>query len=337
MDEQDQFRNDLAEQLGDRRERSKDLMSSIDQLRESALGPHRDSAWLQDEEAGQMELPKPSLPQEMTPEHVNMPTSPTAGAEQEASTRPVRKPGGQRKRQLVFADPEVQISDEEMKLQIENPHTETLNLSDVLVNLASVTKFVSPAELFKRPCGNLIHPDLETFWKTTAVLTSITEPEEQIPDEEEEEEREILMTERKRKRSTMKEMSSDSGLQPVDGSSALDAVLDMSKEDRSVSDAITPASRWSPQEEVQPVMEPIAEENIEMPEEQSEPLSSGTASWICSHLQTSGEVTFDSLLPPKANRSTAAHTLCRLLELLSAGRVKAQQAQPYHPILLSAS
>ncbi|XP_055086266.1 REC8 meiotic recombination protein b [Periophthalmus magnuspinnatus] len=320
MDERDQFRHDLEEQLGDGKDRSRDLMSSIDQLRESVVGPHRDSVWLQDEDMGQTEeQPKAPLPQEMTPVHVKMPSSPTTGAE-ELIARPVQKPGGPRKRQLVFADPEVQISNKEMKERIENPQAETLNLSDVLVNLAFVTKYSTPAKLFSAPCGNLIHFDLKALWKTSAVLTSITEPEE-----EEEQEREIMMTEGKKRHSAMKEMSSDSGLQPVDRSSASDLVLDGSKED-----VFTPVSRWSPQEELQLVMEPIAEENIEMPEEQRE-------DWICSHLQRSGQVTFDSLLPPKADRSTAAHTLCRLLELLSAGRVKAQQAEPYDQILVCSS
>lgn len=41
---------------------------------------------------------------------------------------PVRKPGGGRRRQLVFADPEVQISDRAMKEQIGNPQAETLDL-----------------------------------------------------------------------------------------------------------------------------------------------------------------------------------------------------------------
>lgn len=39
---------------------------------------------------------------------------------------PLRKPSGGRRRQLVFADPEVQISDGAMKGQIGNPLAETL-------------------------------------------------------------------------------------------------------------------------------------------------------------------------------------------------------------------
>lgn len=41
---------------------------------------------------------------------------------------PLRKAGGGRRRQLVFADPQVQISDRAMKEQIGNPLAETLDL-----------------------------------------------------------------------------------------------------------------------------------------------------------------------------------------------------------------
>lgn len=37
------------------------------------------------------------------------------------------------------------------------------------------------------------------------------------------------------------------------------------------------------------------------------------SSWISSSLQRFGEVTFDSLVPPEADRTTAAHTLYKLL------------------------
>lgn len=48
---------------------------------------------------------------------------------------PLRKPGGGRRRQLVFADPEVQISDRAMKGQIENPLAETLTLVQTYTNI----------------------------------------------------------------------------------------------------------------------------------------------------------------------------------------------------------
>lgn len=326
MDEQDHFREE--ELPRGEKDQSRDFMSSVDQLRESVVGPHRDSAWLQDKETGQtVVLQEDTLRKEMTPEHVNMPVPPTE-AEQEVIVHPVRKPVRPRKRQLIFADQEVQISNSKMNEQISNLQAETLDLSEVLVNLPSVTKNVRPAHLFSTPCEGLIHPDLKSLWKHSAVLTALSEPEEDVrgQGDDEEQEREIPMTERKRRRTTIRELSSDSGLQPVDRSSVSD-------EDRSVSAIATPASRRSPQGEMQLVMETIAEENIEMPEADTDSQSS----WICSHLQKSGQATFDSLLPPQANRSTAAHTFNRLLVLLSAGRVKAQQAEPYHKIFISSA
>lgn len=46
----------------------------------------------------------------------------------QALAPPRRKPGGGRRRQLVFADPVVQISDGAMKEQIGHPRAETLSL-----------------------------------------------------------------------------------------------------------------------------------------------------------------------------------------------------------------
>ncbi|XP_067434438.1 REC8 meiotic recombination protein b [Thunnus thynnus] len=355
MDQPDQFRREVEET-----ERSRDLegaMSSIDQLKETVLGTERDSEWLLDEELGlPVEVPVAAVALEMTPPQVAMPTSSsgasgkegdstTEGSCNEAVVRPLRKPGAGRRRQLVFADPQVQISDRAMKEQIENPLAQTVNLSEVLLDLPSLTKRASPAQLFSAPCGPLLHADLLSLWKQGASLATLPgcEEKQRRGDEEEEEEvrgeseqdREILRTERKRRHSSMKEIPSESGLQPAEGSSALDVVLDMSKEEKSVSDVITPVSRWSPQEEAQLPMEPIAEENIEMPEAQTDAESRDMLSWVSSSLQRFGEVTFDSLLPPEADRTTAAHTLYKLLELLSARHVTARQTEPYSHITIS--
>ncbi|KAG8009378.1 Meiotic recombination protein REC8-like protein, partial [Nibea albiflora] len=107
----------------------------------------------------------------------------------------------------------------------------------------------------------------------------------------------------------------------------------MSKEEKSMSDLMTPVSRWSLQEEAQLPMEPIAEEKIEMPEAQTE--GSDMLTWISSSLQRFEQVTFGSLVPPEANRSTAAHTLYKLLELLSAGLVTVHQTKPYSNITIN--
>ncbi|XP_045920848.1 REC8 meiotic recombination protein b [Micropterus dolomieu] len=354
MDQPDQFRGEVAEA----EQRSRGLegaMTSIDQLKVTELGAERDSVMLPGEESGQsVGVPLAAVPLEMTPPQVTMPTSPSgaSGKEGDRATEspneevvvpPLRKPGGGRRRQLVFADPQVQISDRAMQEQIRNPLAETQDLSAVLLDVPSLTKRATPAQLFSAPCGSL-HTDLQLLWKHCASLTVLPghceKQRGEVEDQEEareesEQDREILRTERKRTHSGMREISSESGLPPLEGSSALDVILDMSKEDKSVSDVITPVSRWSPQEEAQPPMERIVEENIEMPEAQTDAESSDMLSWISSKLQRSGEVTFDSLVPPEADRTTAAHTLYKVLELLSAGQVTVQQTEPYSDITIS--
>ncbi|KAI3355146.1 hypothetical protein L3Q82_018014, partial [Scortum barcoo] len=298
-------------------------MSSISQLKETVLGVEQDSVWLMDEESGQLVEVPLAVALEMTPPQVAMPTPPS-GQEGDGETEspheqviapPLRKAGGGRRRQLVFADPQVQISERAMKEQIRNPLAETLDLSEVLLDVPS--KRATPAQLFSAPCGSLLHADLQSLWKQCALLTVLPgHGQKQRGEEarrESEQDREILRTERKRRHSSMKEISSESGLQPAEGSSVLDVILDVSKEDKSMSDVITPVSRWSPQEEAQLPMAPIAEENIEMPEAQTDTESRDMLSWISSNLKRFGEVAFDSLVPPESNRTTAANTLYKLL------------------------
>ncbi|KAK1885474.1 Meiotic recombination protein REC8 like [Dissostichus eleginoides] len=305
LDQPDQFRRDTERQTGDQTNAREGGMSPFDQLKDTLLRAEQSSVWLLDQEAGHLaDAPLSSVSREMTPPQVAMPTPPSGklGTESSSTRVPLpRKPGGRRRRQLVFADPEVQISERAMKEQIVNPHAETLSMSEVLLDFPSVTKRAPPAQLFSAPCGALVNADLLSLWKH------------------------------------MREISSESGLQPADGSSALDVLMDMSRDDRSLTDVITPVSRWSPNMESQPQMEPIAEENIEMPEAQTDTEGRDMLNWISSLLQRFGEVTFDSLVSREANRATAAHTLYKLLELLSAGHVTIKQAEPYnHKIKLAA-
>ncbi|XP_029935832.1 REC8 meiotic recombination protein b [Myripristis murdjan] len=363
MDQQDQFYGDVQERERQRQAEEKEgawefegAVTSVDLLKEAAPGPDRDSVWLLDEETGQpVEVPLATVPVEMTPPLVAMPTPPpkssgkdgeseraTESSCREVAVGPHRRPGGRRRRQLVFADPQVQISDKDLKEQIGNLRAETLSLPEMLLDLPPLTKCKTPAQLFSAPTASLLHPDLQLLWKQCAQIAVFPRHGEQHrggeEDEEEEEERgeseqdrEILRTERKRRLSSMIPRDSvDPGLYPTEASSVSDVILDMSKEDKSNSDLITPIGRCSPQEEVQVPMEPILEENIEMPEAQSD--SVFLCSLISSSHQRVGEVTFDSLLPPEADSTTAAHTFYCLLELLSAQQLTARQTEPYTAI-----
>ncbi|XP_053268733.1 REC8 meiotic recombination protein b [Pleuronectes platessa] len=355
MDQNDQFCKEVEQQRSwDRTKELEGAMSSFDQLNKTAVREERDSVFLPDEESGQtVDVTLASHGLEMTPLRVAMPT-PSSGASRtegdqgtEHSTEeilvcPIRKPAGSRRRQLVFADPQVQISDRAMKEQIVKPLAETLDLSDVLLNLPTSTKWATPAQLFSAPCEPLPHTDLQLLWKQCALLTALPVLGEnqsgEMEEEEEEEARGASEQEQEILRhSSMKQLSSESGLQPADGSSALDVILDISREDKSVSDVITPVGRWSPQEDTRLLMEPIAEENIEMPEAQTDTESRDMLSWISSALERFTEVTFDSLLPPEADRTTAAHTLYKLLELLSGRHVTVLQTEPYSNMTISSA
>ncbi|XP_028289321.1 REC8 meiotic recombination protein b [Parambassis ranga] len=326
-------------------------ITSIDQLKETMLTVSEQSSMLPiDKQIGQtVGVSLAAIAQEMTPQHVTMPTPPSGTSEtardrvtgspfEEMADPPLRKRGGRQRRQLLFADRHTQISDKEMMQQLENPLAETLDLSKILLQLPSLTKHATPAQLFNAPCGLFLHADLQLLWKQQASITVLPGHGEQQTDEDEvkgesEQDREILRTEGKRRYSNMKEMSTESGSQTAECLSVLD--VDISKAEKSLSDMITPVSRWSPQEEVQPMMEAIVEENIEIPEAQTDTESRDMLSWIASSLQRQSEVTFDSLLTPKADRFTAAHTFHKLLELLSAGQVTAHQSKPYHNISIN--
>ncbi|XP_016524889.1 REC8 meiotic recombination protein b isoform X1 [Poecilia formosa] len=368
MDQPDHFRREDEEtkdRTGDQ------AVSSFGvQLKDTMLGTEQDVMWLLDEETGEpVEVPLAAVASEVTPEHIAMPPESegdraTESLCDEAVGHPLRTHGGRRRRQLVFVDPEVQIPDKEIQQQIEDPLIETLNMTEVLLDVPALTKRASPAQLFSAPCGSLVHPSLLSLWKQRASIAIQSESgATRRAEEESEQDMEILRTERKRRHSRMKEMSSQSGLQTTEGScessvpntrspfriwqhnkeitiihfcvstAVLDAMLEMPDEDKFGSDVMTPVSRWSPHEDVQPPMEPIAEENMEMPEAQTD--THYMLSWIASIQQRFGEVAFDSLLPPKADRCTAARTLNKLLELLSDGRVTACQTEPYSSIAIA--
>ncbi|CDQ70383.1 unnamed protein product [Oncorhynchus mykiss] len=117
-----------------------------------------------------------------------------------------------------------------------------------------------------------------------------------------------------------------------------EVLLDVSREDKSL-EQITPVSRWSPMEEAPVPMEAIEEEHVALPDREEETdgrgvTAEGLLSVVSSYLLRFGKVTFYSLLPLEADRTTAAHILSKLLELVSAGDLAVCQAEPYSPITI---
>ncbi|KAK6299745.1 hypothetical protein J4Q44_G00297780 [Coregonus suidteri] len=366
LEQQDQFHDEMEEREREREgERTRDMepgMTSIDQLKVSVVGG--DSVWLLDEETGlPVEVPLEVVPMEMTPPpQVAMPSAPdTSEREGESASQsergtekapesscgelphidapPPKRRG--RRRQLIFADPQVQISQDTMRVQIEDTKAETLPLSQVLINLPSQKKIL-PVELYLAPSGSLLHPDLLLLWKQCAVLTTLPRTRERGRGEETEEEgsseldREI---ERKRRDSSMREIPREllnsGGAAPSEASA--EVLLDVSKEDKSL-EQITPVSRWSPMEEAPVPMEAIVEVHVAVPDREEETdrevTAEGLLSVVSSYLLRFGKVTFHSLLPLEADRTTAAHMLTKLLELVSARELAVCQAEPYSPITI---
>ncbi|XP_014036536.1 REC8 meiotic recombination protein b isoform X4 [Salmo salar] len=299
LEQQDQFHDELEEREREREgERSRDMepgMTSIDQLKVSVVVG--DSVWLLDEETGlPMEVPLEVVPMEMTPPQVAMPSAPDTEREGESASQsergtekaaesscgelphidapPPKRRG--RRRQLIFADPQVQISQDTMRVQIEDTKVETLLLSQVLINFPAQKKLL-PAELYTAPSGSLLHPDLLLLWKQCAVLTTLPRTGERGREEETEEEgssemeRVRIEVERKRTDSSMREIPQEllksGGAAPSEASAEF--LLDVSREDKSL-EQITPVSRWSPMEEAPVPMEAIEEEHVALPGREEE-------------------------------------------------------------------
>ncbi|CAL8321086.1 unnamed protein product [Boreogadus saida] len=348
IDQQDQF-CEVEEQ---ERERAATVDTegdriSIDKLIETVPRADTDSVWILDEETGQP-FAVPLASREMTPLSVAVVDVPPEGSSgrgrgSEKGTEPVAESStggeadapprrgrrgcvvGGRRRQLVFADSEVQIPERAMRRQLENLLAETLSPAEVLLPVHFLAKSARPDQLFSTPSTVLYHPDLLSLWKQG----SHSGHDGRLGGEEEEEvlgseqDRETL---RRRRESSFREIprySAEPGLQLTDASSVSDIPLDVSRGDKSHSDIVTPASRRSPQGEVQDLMQPIAEEYVEMPELSQTHAQSGDLSapellrLVSFLLQRIGQVTFDTLLPPEASRSHTAHTLSKLLELVS--------------------
>ncbi|XP_013882016.1 REC8 meiotic recombination protein b [Austrofundulus limnaeus] len=297
-------------QSGDRTSDQED-MSSIRPLKETKLGTDWDSEWLLDQQDTGAAVEKTPPRQVLSSEVV---VEQPAGSPSEEVVPPVRKrQPGRRGRQLVFADVTTQISDEAMQEQIRNPLIQTQELNKVLVDLKKLTMEASPAQLYGAPCcKSLTQVDLLSLWKQLASIDKLQRSEETPGGQD------------------MEMPLNESGLQSSEGSTVSDLVLDRSKGDRS--DLMIPVNRRSPQD-IQPPMEPILEEPIDLPEAPSD--MEDRNSWVTSTLQLRHEVTFGSVLPPEADRFTAAQKFHKLLELLTAKQLAAHQTEPYDDIIIT--
>ncbi|XP_036394562.1 meiotic recombination protein REC8 homolog [Megalops cyprinoides] len=156
---------------------------------------------------------------------------------------------------------------------------------------------IPPAELLNNPCTPL-HPDILSLWKRGAVITPLPSPVaiKRVREPEKESEGEEVSS-----KEVPRELA-ESELAQAEVSAAVPVPIEPMLEvsDRDVSQLVTPESRGM-------ISEPLKER---------------------------GEVSFDSLLPPLADRSTVASSFFSLLELVSTMKLTAQQEEPYGTITI---
>ncbi|XP_061093314.1 meiotic recombination protein REC8 homolog [Conger conger] len=283
---------------------------------------------------------------EKTPPIIAMPVAPPTAADGVESEReggyssePLSKRPG-RRRQLLFIDPDMQIPQDAMQAQIQDTLVETASLSQVLLERPSQHR-VSPAELFSMPCSTNFHPDIQYHWNRATVSSSLppsAEGRERDSRVETEQDMEVVREDRrKHKDSSIREVSTEliESALASEASAVSEVLLEVSKDDQ---DQITPVGRWSPVEGAPAPMAGILEEQVELPAGEMAEAVGTTESLlelVSRYFVHYGEVYFDTLLPPEADRSTAAHLLCTLLELVSVKKLSVNQAMPYGSIAIS--
>ncbi|XP_016345525.1 meiotic recombination protein REC8 homolog [Sinocyclocheilus anshuiensis] len=351
MEQQDQFH--LGDEEDKESERATEVeksghldpaMVSIEQLKNSEC--------IVDEGNGRpTEVTLDRVAMEMTPPPITMPPTTEASerdVEMERSSEtllveqsvPPKRRG--RKRQLIFADQNTQIFQDAMREQINNPLIETKSLSDTLLSIPASRKS-SAAVLLSTPCNLLIHPDLQALWKCCSVSSTLPRPSRKRQVQEESELWEMEKergTERSRESS--REVVRESGAAALALSELSASLLKMSikLKHKSQSDLITPTSRWSPIEEAPVSMEVILEEHVELPQGETEPemdviTTAELLRLINSFIKRFGKVCIHSLLPPEAERSTAAHLFYKILELLCSLKLSACQTEAFGVITIT--
>lgn len=354
MEQQDQFH--LGDEEDKERERATEMEKSTDiEAAMVSIDQLKNGECIADEGTGlPMEVTIDRVAMEMTPPPITMPPTTEASEkdvepemERSFETRsvaehvPPKRQG--RKRQLIFADQQTQISKDAMRQQINNPLIETHSLSDMLLSIPASCK-PSAAVLLSTPCNLLIHPDLQSLWKCCSITPAHPRPSKKRRAEDVSELSEIEKERgmewiRESSREVVRE-SAEAALVLSELSAGSDMPLDVSKGDKSQSDLITPTSKWSPIEEAPDRMEVILEEHIELPQGEIEPEitdvnTSHLLRLIMGFIERFRKVCFHSLLPPEAERSTAAHLFYKMLELICAWKLRVHQTEAFGVITIT--
>ncbi|XP_026228666.1 meiotic recombination protein REC8 homolog [Anabas testudineus] len=331
------------------KERTKELTASTIELQPTPL-PSEDATLLPQEEPA-LAVEKPGPPSdELTPVSVPvLPSPPSAAKEQERPSPEEEAPTPEekrkrRKRQLVFFDPETQLTQEVLQKQIADTQIETRRPP---FPPPSSHRRLPAADLLNIPC-TFLPEEVHSLWRQAATITPVSGSDLQVgergpesTDSEKEREREMVeaaeaaQREEERLEVSPKEVPRDfteselfdisgMGTLPLEGSDQREVSRDLSPMLTSEKEGSIVSRSVSTLQDIPEVLDEllgsIAAE------------SPGLLPELAEH--EVAPALFQSLLPPEVNRKTVSTTFQRLLETLSARKLRAEQREPYGDILI---
>ncbi|RVE62853.1 hypothetical protein OJAV_G00160210 [Oryzias javanicus] len=338
----------LREGKEQEKDRTKELTASTTELQKTTTSSEDAILSLQEEPGPPAEIPPPPVDQMTPPSGPGLPSPPSAAKEREgrlgfpAEVEVKRK---RRRRQLVFFDPETQLSQEEQEQRIGNRQVETrppLPLSP------PSHRTLPAAELFNNPC-NTLPREIEFPWRRAAVITPLSGSDLQVgergpesTDSDREREREPMQVEDGEERveasprEILREMP-EPEMMEITGheDTSFKLITDQETLPLEVSEP-TELSR-----EISPVPSDKESSTIsrsvcllqDIPEGMHE-LSDGEDPLGLLPGVEEEPVLFQSLLPDDVDRRVVSGVFQRLLEILSARRIQVEQNQPYGDILI---
>ncbi|XP_074539383.1 meiotic recombination protein REC8 homolog [Halichoeres trimaculatus] len=356
LDQSDHFPEEGLEVFREAQEEQAMEIERADTGREGTAEPTgstmelQPTATLSGEDAMLLPQEEPGPPTDMiTPVSVPpLPSPPPAAWEDERSSLeledvPPAEVGKQkRKRQLIFFDPETQIPQEVLQRQINNPQAETRPPSYPLL---PPHRMPPAAELFNTPC-TLLPAEALFLWKRAATITSVSGsdlqtgergPESTDSERERQEEgpgaAEIMDEQLELSPKEVPRDVPESEMFDISahGSLPLEAT-DQTERSREISPMYTSEREETPVSRSVSVLQDIPE----VPDEVLQRAAEESLGLLPELPEFEGApVYFRSLLPPKPERRTVSNIFQRLLESLSARRIRAEQNEPYGDIWIS--
>ncbi|KAF1387989.1 hypothetical protein PFLUV_G00085620 [Perca fluviatilis] len=332
------------------KQRTKELTGSSIELQPTTLSSEHATLLPQEEPDLAVEKPGPPSDQ-VTPVSVPvLPSPPSAVEERQRRTLqsedvlpPERRRRRRRTRQLIFFDPETQIPQEELQQQIDNPLFETRR---PLFAPPPSHRMRPAAELLENPCLPFLPEEVLFLWRRAATIRPLSGLDQQVgqrgpesTDSEKEREREMaeaaereegkleLLTEVPRDVAESEKLDiSEHGSLPLEGSDQREASREI------ISPMFTPEKEWSAVSRSVSTLQDIPEAVDELLGRAAAEFPPGLLLDFPEH----GEepLLFQSLLPPEVDRRTVSNIFQRLLETLSARKLRAEQDEPYGDILI---